>query len=114
MFNVAILNEFSLPGTDCPSDEPVPNDVEICGNQKHFLKVIKRDIWIAKQEIEYLVHNFDADPGETFQLPKYQFEVMHNFNNPKLFYHINCHNKKHWAIPLGKTSLSCAIFLVYN
>ena len=32
MINVAILNEFTLPGTDCPGDEPVPNDVRICCN----------------------------------------------------------------------------------
>ncbi len=38
-FNVAILNEFILPGTDCPADEPVPDDVGICGNQEHFLIV---------------------------------------------------------------------------
>ncbi len=61
-FHVAILNEFNLPGTDRPGDEPVPNDVGICGN----LKVAKQDIWIAKPEIEYLVDNFDADAGETF------------------------------------------------
>ncbi len=110
MFDVAILNEFTLPGTDCPGDEPVPNDVRICCNQQDFLKVIKQDIWIAKPEIEYLVDNFDADPGETFKLPKDQFEVKHNFNKPKLFYHINCHNKEHWAIPPGKSSLGCVVF----
>ncbi len=44
MFDVAILNEFILPGTDCPGDEPVHDDVGICGNQKRFLNVTKRDI----------------------------------------------------------------------
>jgi len=62
MFDVAILNEFTLHGTDHPGNESVPNDVGTCGN----LKVAKQDIWIAKPEIEYLVDNFDADAGETF------------------------------------------------
>ncbi len=110
MINVAILNEFTLPGTELPSDKPVPNDVVICGNQKRFLKVTKQDIWIAKPEIEYLVDNFDADPGETFKLPKDQFEVKHNFNKPKIFYHINCHKKEHWVIPPGKSSLVMSYF----
>ncbi len=108
-FDVEILNDFTLPATDCPADEPVPDDVEICGNQKHFLKVMKQDIQIAKAGIEYLVDNFDADPGETFKLSKNQFEVKHNFNKPKLFYHINCHNKKRWSIPPGKSFLSCVV-----
>ncbi len=56
-----------MPGTDHPGDEPVPNDVGIHGNQKRFLKVTKQDIWIAKPEIENLVENFDADPGETIK-----------------------------------------------
>ncbi len=110
MINVAILNEFTLPGTELPGDKPVPNDVVICGNQKRFLKVTKQDIWIAKPEIEYLVDNFDADPGEAFKLPKDLFGVKHNFNKSKLFFHIHCHNKEHWAILPCKSSLNCGLF----
>ncbi len=70
IFNVAILNKFTLPGTDRPGDEPVPNDVGICGNQKRFLKVTKQIFGLPSQKLSILLITLMQIQGKLLNYPK--------------------------------------------